>query len=289
MAKHCLQVLALILALVSGACAGQSLPQATAVPTVGPPKLPVTPTVTETPVQPPLRTSTPQPTGAVAATPASQPTHISATPASPSIPPLQPSPQGTEVTGNTVALRVVEYSTYLDSYGDLHIVGLVLNSSASQVTDPSVTAQLIASSGEIAATAEATVMLVGLPPGRSVPFEAIVPSPPQFREVSFKAEGYVAEVEAMPTWELKVSGGSIEKVEEGYVVRGKVQNLSTHTLSMASIAVIVRDASGRIIGVGSTDVGDALSPSAEADFELELAELGGSPGGLEFRAEGYPS
>lgn len=130
-------------------------------------------------------------------------------------------------------------------------------------------------------------MLVGLPPGGSLPFEAVVPEPPEFKEVRFTAEGYVAGAESMPNSQLRVNGGSIERSEDGYVVRGRVENLSSETLSMVSVAVIVRDSAGRVIGVGSTDVGDTISPSGSAEFEIELMELGGSPASLEFRAEGY--
>ncbi len=285
-------VLTLFFAVAVAGCGGQPQPQSTEVPTVAPPRPQTSPTSAEAvgTAATPRATGEPSkaPTGASSPTPAAQPPSASPTAASPSVPPLQPSPQGPEASGGTVALRVAEYNTYKDSYGDLHIVGIVRNESGSDVTDPMVTALLADSSGSEAATAEATVLLVGLPPGGSLPFEAVVPEPPEFEGVRFTAEGYAAEAGSMPSSQVRVTGGTIQRSEEGYVVKGRVENPSSETLSMVSVAVIVRDGAGRIIGVGSTDVGEAISPSGSAEFEIELLELGGSPAGLEFRAEGYP-
>lgn len=287
--------IALSLALAVASCSSQPEPTPTGIPTVAPPRPAVTQQATGAATGTPTHEPT-APSSTVLTTPsaAATPTAPSATPtvqrpASPSVPPLQPTPQDTEESDSTVPLGIAEHNTYTDEYGDLHVVGLVTNASTTSITDPSVLVQLIDNDGHEVSEAEATVMLVGLAPGGSLPFEAIVPSPPDFKDVRFTAKGYAAEPDSMPISELKVTNGTIQKAEDSYVVKGRVQNLSSKVLSMVSLAVVVRDASGKIVGVGSTDLGDPLAPSAAAEFEMELMDLGGSPASLEFWAEGYAS
>ncbi len=208
-------------------------------------------------------------------------------PASSAITPISPQVPEEGFEAN-VEIRVAEYNAYTDSYGDLHILGLVVNDTGADLTDATVKATLLDASGSEVTFSDATVFLVGLPKGDSVPFEAIIPSPPEFKEIRFSGEAQKADPEAMPVTQLVVEAASIFKGQDGYVVRGQVRNLSANSLNVVAVAVMVRDGAGKLIGVASGDVGDQLEPQMSMPFEIEVPELGGEPSKLEFRAEGYP-
>ena len=242
------------------------------------------------------------PAGATATTPATAPAVIPAATVTPfptanlTLPPTLP-PSSTPVpsaTGTpsrtpsatitriptpivTTGWNLLQYNVVVDTFGDMHLLGLLENSSGQSQEAPDLTALFKNAGGQVVAEGTGSTEIFFIPPGWKAPFH-IVTSAASYTTFEVVVGEYPS-TEAVRA-DLTVSNVQVTLEGSLYVVTGTITNPGADLLAVAEIAVALSDASGKVIGVSSNALlAQDLGSGVTADFRVEVGEYFGTPAG----------
>jgi LysM repeat protein len=185
-------------------------------------------------------------------------------------------------TPTPVAASVRGERCYQTPVGSVQCLGEIVNTSALTVTNAHVSVALVDSSGAPLLEADAQTAADVVPPGGRSPFRLLFTTPPEgWADLSATiARAEVAGLLPPGYVPIVVGATASEQVEAEYQISGSVQN-SSPELVAESVTVIVTayDADGYVIAVRQVDVdvGEALTPGAEAQFQILVAYHDGPP------------
>lgn len=216
---------------------------------------PPPPPATPTPFAP---TATPTPRPPTATPTAAQPTPT-------------PAPSG---------LRLQGVNWYADRWGDIRVMGLVINGLNTPAEYVRVTARFYSSSGQLLATKDGYADIDIIPAGGSSPFEVwLFDPPPGVAHVETSVSGFLASNRA-PITGLVFSITNIYRDRWGWLyVVGTVTNTSSTTYRYVNVLGAYVDAAGRVVRLDIDYISsDDLLPGQSSPFELIFYD---APPGLE--------
>lgn len=225
---------------------------------------PPPPPATPTPFAP---TATPTPRPPTATPTAAQPTP---TPRPPTATPT-PAPSG---------LRLQGVNWYVDRWGDIRVMGIVINGLGSPAEYVRVTARFYSASGQLLATKDDYADIGIIPVGGSSPFEVwLYDPPPGITHVEVAVSGFLAS-NRTPITGLVFSITNIYRDRWGvlYIV-GTVTNTSSTTYRYVNVRAAYVDASGNVVRMDADYISsDELLAGQSSPFEITFYD---APPGLE--------
>ena len=175
------------------------------------------------------------------------------------------------VTANHGSLRVVSYSTYVDSIDALHVVGVVNNDTASRQRFVRVNATFRNAGGSVLDTDFTFTLLDELVPHGSSPFHMIVSPRPSFTSLQLAVTG--SAINGNTIAPLVIEPGPAFTDEIGYVhVPGLITNRSSSAVEFAQIVATIY--SGATVVETDFTFADPheIGPNGSAPFELLFRE-----------------
>ncbi|MEM2902770.1 MAG: FxLYD domain-containing protein [Candidatus Bathyarchaeia archaeon] len=169
-------------------------------------------------------------------------------------------------------VEVVSHSSYLDPFGNFHIVGEVENKGAFSLSSFKVTATFFDASGVTLDQDFAYLMLDILPPGYKAPFHIMYTKPQKAAKIaSYALTLNYTQTSKLPPVKLQFESQESFVDEAGWMrIRGLVKNMGEETRFVKIIATCYNE-SGAVVNVdySYTDPRD-LSPGQTASFEITI-------------------
>ena len=212
------------------------------------------PTKTPEPPDTPAPTMTPEPTDAPAPEPTKEP----------------PSTGGRSV-------EVLQSLSYIDEdSGWAHIIGIVVNNSDKPLGFVKIVANLVDADGKSVDTDSTYALTELMLPGDVVPFDLLLPDPPEFKDYELVTEFDVArDTDLRLTcrdFEVKETSGVTGFL--GYSIIGLVKSNCDGLVDFIAVAGSVYNAEGQLIGAGTTYARlDKLFPGGSSPFKLTLPDV----------------
>lgn len=169
-------------------------------------------------------------------------------------------------------VEVVSHSSYVDPFGNFHVVGEVENKGVFSLASFKVTATFLDASGAYIDQDFAYLMLTTLPPGYKAPFHIMYTKPQKAARISsYTLTVNYTQTSKLPHVKLEFESHESFVDEAGWMrIRGSVKNMGEETRFVKIIATCYNE-SGVVVDVdySYTDPRD-LHPGQTASFEIVI-------------------
>jgi hypothetical protein len=173
-------------------------------------------------------------------------------------------------------ISIVDYSSYKDSIGFLHVIGEVKNISQTPLGFVKITATFYDSSKTVVATDFGYTSISTVRPSEKAPFEVMVTDAGQIAKIdTFKLTASANIAEAKPaSLKLNVGDHFIDSIGYYHLV-GEVTNQGSTTANFVQVAAAFYDSSGKIVAAHSTFTQDTnISAGQTAPFDMIILQPG---------------
>lgn len=148
-------------------------------------------------------------------------------------------------------LLILSHSTYVDTFGYLHVVGEVENIGTNNTEQNQVTVTFVDTEGNPTVSASTYSYLDIISPGQRSPFEIVFSSSPNVTNYKIELSWQIAT--RVPYSGIEVIGDSLQLVEKNWgQLVGEVKNNGNQEANRVIIVATFYDKLGRIIGAGFT-------------------------------------
>ena len=164
------------------------------------------------------------------------------------------------------------YSSFLTSWGTLHLVGEVYNDTSSTLTNLNISVKFFDNHNKLLATETTPLYLNDLPPNDKSCFDVILSSPPKgWSSYTFSAVTYDKNGTPLPDVLFLSQSGSYDSSSGEYTIEGQVRNDDGARLECAMIVGTLYNGSGKVIGCSYSYVSNiSLSSGYTANYEVEF-------------------
>jgi len=197
------------------------------------------------------------------------------------------------VFSQTQNIKIVSYSYYTDSFGDLHVVGQVQNDGPNVVNPVILTGSIYSPGGVDQADSYTQVWVAYLAPQQEAPFYMPFPQPsnsPDGTWYSLINAGDISNVDVSVVQanatssyqypDLKITSSSATIISSGnysgaYMVNGVIQNTGSQTATNITVVGAFYNSTGTVVGVGYTNylTPATLAPSGTLSFQIAALDL----------------
>lgn len=191
---------------------------------------------------------------------------------------ILPSPSGRAlaiVESSPIEVSIAEVTSYWTPLDGLWLLGEVHNDSDTPIANVQIEVSLLAPSGETAVTQTAWAATAVISPNQTAPFGTLFTTPPVGQSPDGKPLSVLTIVGGESVNDLgdryvglTAVNPTLEIVEEGVSVNGRLRNSGTLSATQISLTTSFYDADGAITGYDYRLLGDGLLPEMEASFSF---------------------
>jgi hypothetical protein len=175
------------------------------------------------------------------------------------------------------SVEVLQSLSYIDEdSGWTHIVGIVANNSGKPLKFVTIVASLFSADGKFVDSDSTVAFAERILPGDVVPFELLLPDPPEFKDYELVAKSESVDDTGLRLtcrdFALRETSGTADHL--GYAIVGLVENRCDVPVDFITVAGSVYDAEGKLIGVGTTYTRlNMLSRGGSSPFKLPFPDV----------------
>ena len=191
-----------------------------------------------------------------------------------------------QVSSQPENIKILNYSWYIDSYGDFIVVGEIQNTGPNTIDSVALSGTVYTKDGEAQTYYAGSAFVKQLIPQQQAPFYIVFPPQASITgDLSWVSIGVdhvdftVNQAEATneyqyPDLTVQGSSGSVDS-EGAYWVSGTIKNSGTQTATTIRVIGTFYNASGTVIAVGYTNplTPTSLAPSSTASFKVGAFDL----------------